>query len=377
MKIGIDARASSWYRGTGIGTYTYQLMHNICQMDKLNNYLFFLTEDILSELTPDENIAIKTIGETKRENFWEEIDIPNILNDTGIDAYFVPQNGIGLPVDKTCPFVITLHDIIPYRLPETVGPQYLKIYTDEIPSIIKRCDGIITVSEYSKQDIIKELDFPSEKIFVTHLAAEDIYFPRDRITCREYIKSIYSIADDFILYVGGFSPRKNIAGLIEAFSIAKPKLNENVKLVILGKKGRSYYNYRDLAISLNVKNDVIFPGYIPVTDLPIFYNAAKVFCYPSFYEGFGLPPLEAMACGTPVISSNVTSMPEILSDGVRYINPYDVNEISDSLIDILSNEQIQESYYFKGLSISNKYSWKNTAIETINIIKKIVYSQPS
>lgn len=371
MKIGIDARASSWYRGTGIGTYTYQLILNISLMDKLNHYLFFMADNNVSEIKPEENIDIKMIGEDRHENFWEEIDIPNILTDTGIDTYLVPQNGIGLPLEKKCPFIITLHDIIPYRLPETVGPQYLKIYTKEIPNIIKRCDGIITVSEYSKQDIIKELNFPEDKVFVTHLAAEDIYFPRNKNACKEFVKNTYFIEDEFILYVGGFSPRKNISGLIEAFSKAKSKLPNNIKLVILGKKGRSYYTYRDLAISLGVKNDVIFPGYVPVEDLPIFYNAATIFCYPSYYEGFGLPPLEAMACGTPVITSNVTSMPEILSDAVSYVSPDNTDQISDKLIEIANNKQLQEFYYFKGLHKSNQFSWKNTAIETIDIIKKL------
>ena len=202
----------------------------------------------------------------------------------------------------------------------------LKIYTEEIPNIIERCDAIITVSNFSKEDISHELNFPKEKIFVTHLAAEDIYYPRNKLECKEYIEKNYGIEDNFILYVGGFSPRKNIKGLIEAFSLIKPKIEENYKLVILGKKGRSYYDYRDLAYSLNLKDDVIFTGYVPVEELPIFYNAAHVFCYPSFYEGFGLPPIEAMACGTPTIASNITSIPEILGDSALYIDPNDTDD---------------------------------------------------
>lgn len=371
MNIGIDARAARWYRGTGIGTYTYQLIYNINLMDKINRYLLFLPDENVSDLNPGDNIDIKLISEDRKENFWEEIDIPNILTDTGIDVYHVPQNGIGLPKIKNCPFVITLHDVIPYKMPETVGPQYYDIYMKEIPEIIPLCDAIITVSNYSRDDIANTLSFPKDRIFVTHLAAEDIYFPRNKTLCREFIKEKYRIEDRFILYVGGFSPRKNITGLIQAFSIIKPKLKEPIKLVILGKKGRSYYNYRDLAYSLGLKEDVIFTGYVPVEDLPCFYNAAYMFCYPSFYEGFGLPPLEAMACGTPTIASNTTSIPEILHDDVLYVSPEDVHDMAEKILMLIEDQKLHTQMSFNGLKRSSMYSWKRTAIETIQILSKI------
>lgn len=371
MNIGIDARAARWYRGTGIGTYTYQLIWNINQMDKLNRYLLFLPDENISDLNPGDNIDIKLISEDKKDNFWEEIDIPNILTDTKIDVYHVPQNGIGLPREKNCPFVITLHDVIPYKMPETVGPQYFDIYTREVPWIINNCDAVITVSNYSKEDIAKTLHFPEDKIYVTHLAAEDIYYPRNKTVCKTIVKERYGIDNDFILYVGGFSPRKNIKGLIQAFGRIKHKLPHGYKLVILGKKGRSYYDYRDLAYNLKLKEDVIFTGYVPVEELPIFYNAASIFCYPSFYEGFGLPPLEAMACGTPTISSNVTSMPEILGDDVIYIDPNSIDEISENVLKLVEDQKLRFEMSFKGLRRSSTYSWKKTAVETIQILSKM------
>lgn len=371
MNIGIDARAARWYRGTGIGTYTYQLIYNINLMDKLNRYLLFLPDENISDLNPGDNIDIRLISEDRKENFWEEIDIPNLLTDTGIDVYHVPQNGIGLPKEKHCPFVITLHDVIPYKMPETVGPQYLDIYQREIPEIVPACDGIITVSNYSKQDIVKTLNYPEEKVFVTHLAAEDIYFPRNKQECREFVRKNYGINEKFILYVGGFSPRKNIRGLIQAFSLIKDKLKGEYKLVILGKKGRSYYDYRDLTYSLNLKEEVVFPGYVPVEELPLFYNAADIFCYPSFYEGFGLPPLEAMACGTPTIAANTTSIPEILGEDSLYINPWDVDDMSSKLLNLIEDRNLHEKMIFKGLKRSSMYSWKKAAVETIQVLREI------
>lgn len=371
MNIGIDARAARWYRGTGIGTYTYQLIYNINLMDKINRYLLFLQDDNLTDINPGENIDISLISEDKKEDFWNEIDIPNILKDKGIDVYLVPQNGIGLPTDKNCPFVITLHDVIPYKMPETVGLQYLSIYTREIPQIIEKADAIITVSNFSKEDIAKSLGYPKDKIFVTHLAAEDIYYPRNKNYCKNYIKDNYAIEDDFILYVGGFSPRKNITGLIQAFSLIKPKLSKPLKLVILGKKGRSYYDYRDIAYNLGLKEDVIFTGYVPLNELPLFYNAADIFAYPSFYEGFGLPPLEAMACGTPVVTSSVTSIPEVLGEDALYINPKDIYDIGNKLLLLHEDRELHLEMTLRGLKRSSMYSWKKTAIETIQVLTKM------
>lgn len=371
MKIGVDARAARWYRGTGIGTYTYQIIYNICKLDKINTYTYFLPDNNNSDLDLNKNINVNVIDDRSKDTFWEDVYIPNVISDMSIDVYFVPQNGIGLPSEKNCKFFITLHDVIPYKMPETVGPQYLEIYLREIPKLLNRVDGIITVSNYSKEDISKTLGFDESKIHVTHLAAEDFYYPMDKETCMSFVKRNYGIEEDFILYVGGFSPRKNIKGIIQAFSLLKEKYKSPIKLVILGKKGRSYYDYRDLAYKLNLKDDVVFTGYVPVEELPIFYNAAKIFIYPSFYEGFGLPPLEAMACGTPTIASNKTSIPEVLGDDALYIDPYDVDDIKEKMLLLLSDQNLYNKMILKSLKRSSIYSWKKTTIETIEILSNL------
>lgn len=299
MKIGIDARAARWYRGTGIGTYAYQLIYNLNLIDSENSYLLFWPEQDYSDIHPGENFSFKPVSQEVRDNFWDEVNIPNMLEDTGIEVYHIPQNGIGLPDRKICPYVITLHDVIPYKLPETVGPNYLKIFLNTIPGIIKQADAVITVSEYSKRDIAETLDVPLSRIYVTHLAAEGIYYPMDRNIAKQLLSRKYGIDYDFILYLGGFSPRKNIKGLIEAYYRIYKKLSGHHKLLIIGKPGKSYDDYRHLVSKLGIDQEVVFTGYVPVSDLPLFYNGAALFVYPSFYEGFGLPPLEAMACATP------------------------------------------------------------------------------
>ena len=353
MKIGIDGRAAKWYRGTGIGTYTYQLITNLSKYDNLNHYLTFIPED--SDLNLKDNFSIEYTKDSSNNNFWDDVKVPNLLENFNMELYHVPQNGVGLSGNVNCPKTITLHDIIPLRMPQTVSDRYLRIFNEEMPKILDNCDGIITVSEFSKLDI-----------------AEDIYRPIDRAYCKKFIKDNYKIADNFILYVGGYSPRKNIIGILEAFSLLKDNLKEDLKIVITGKKGISYEIYKNKAIELGISNSVIFTDFIPLNDLPIFYNACEFLVYPSFYEGFGLPPLEAMACGVPVIASNVTSLPEVCRNSAILIDPNDIDELCYSMERVLTDSFLKLTMIERGLSTSNNYSWKNTALNTIKAYESII-----
>ena len=371
MKIGIDGRAAKWYRGTGIGTYTHELIRSLNNTDSINDYLVFMPEcDSLNNL--NENFRIQSVESVCSENFWENVKVPNILNSIDIELYHIPQNGVGLSENIECKKVITLHDIIPLRMPETVSDRYLKIFNEELPKIIDLCDGIITVSEFSKTDIAKEFNFPLEKIFVTPLAAEKIYKPLSKCRSKTFITNKYGIEEDFILYVGGFSPRKNILGLIEAYSRLPSKLTDNFKLVITGRKGPAYEMYKSWTEELKIADKVIFTDFIPLQDMPLFYNAAEVLVYPSFYEGFGLPPIEAMACGTPVIASNVTSLPEVCYESALLIDPNDIDLLSYDIERVLSNSLLKLTMVKKSLTRSNDFSWDKTATKTINAYKSII-----
>lgn len=365
MKISIDGRAAKWYRGTGIGTYTHQLISHLNSVDCNNDYLIFLPDgSSLNNL--NSNFKVEKVKPSLKDTFWDEVSVPNILDDSNIEIYHVPQNGVGLSENINCIKTITLHDIIPLRMPETVSDRYLRIFNNELPKLLSNCEGIITVSEFSKEDIAKEFNFPKSKIYVTHLAAEDIYRPLNKNKCKNVINNKYSISNDFILYVGGFSPRKNILGLIEAFSLLPQNTRKNKKLVITGKKGFSYDRYRNKAETLHVLEDVIFTDFIPLEDLPLFYNAAEVLVYPSFYEGFGLPPLEAMACGTPVITSNITSLPEVCYDSALLIDPYNVYELSNAIEKLINDSTLMADMRERSLLRSSNFSWKNTAFKTID-----------
>lgn len=371
MNIGIDIRAARWYRGTGIGTYTYELIDAINKLDNLNQYTLF-NDDKQSSISFNPNFEISYIDSNPTNNFWESVNPPNILQNKNLDIYHVPQNGVGLPIKHTTPFVITLHDTIPIHMPETVGDTYLNIFNTQMESIIDRCDGIITVSEFSKKDIAKDFNFPKEKIYVTYLASENIYKPLNKLLCSNILKKHYSLPDNYILYVGGFSPRKNISGLIEAFSKVYTKLPPDTKLVIAGTKGKSYSIYKSLAEKLNISEKVIFPGFIFMEHMPHLYNNALLLVYPSFYEGFGLPPIEAMACGTPVVSSNTTSIPEILGDSALLCSPSNIDELTESILSAILDNNVRTTLIQKGFEKSNSLSWENTAIETLKSYNDII-----
>lgn len=372
MKIGIDSRAAKWYRGTGIGTYTYQLISSLNKIDKQNDYLLFTPEGYSSDIKFNRNFDIKSIADTMALDFWDDVNIPNELYDKNINLYHVPQNGVGLPIEKNHPFVITLHDTIPIHMPETVGDRYLNIFQKDMAGIVSRCDGIITVSEFSKEDISRDFNYPKEKIFVTHLASEGIYKPIDKNLCKEVLKKHYGLDSNYILYVGGFSPRKNIVGLIEAFSRIINVIPKDTNLVIAGNKGKSYSIYKACAERLKIEDRVIFPGFISMEHMPHLYNNASLFVYPSFYEGFGLPPIEAMACGIPVITSNVTSIPEVVGDAALLFNPKETEVLSEKICEALMNEHLRISLIVKGFEKARALSWDKTAIETLKAYEAII-----
>lgn len=361
--IAIDGRGAIFYRGTGIGTYTHQLLRNLQkEIPRLKICLPGEEYKDLSFLSEDHN---------ETADIWREEYLPKMLRKQQIDLYHVPQNGIGLPCRKFCKESVTIHDLIPYIFPETVGRGYLKEFLKEMPRIMERADAVITVSECSANDIRKIFDYPKEKIHIIKEAPEPIYRPIPQKTVKAYLSKNYGIIDDYILYVGGFGIRKNVRSLITAFYLLKKEENIPLKLVLPGKRNRDADALDLLIDALKLQDEVIFPDHIPVKDLPYFYNGAKMMVYPSIYEGFGLPPLEAMACGTPVIAAKTSSLPEILGDGAAWFQPFDTTELAKQIHRMENSESLRRRYAHLGKSMVEKYSWEKTAKETAAIFSKI------
>ncbi|SHI43974.1 Glycosyltransferase involved in cell wall bisynthesis [Clostridium amylolyticum] len=369
MKIAIDARGINLYKGTGIGTYTQNVLKNILDMNTSSFYnIYWYGENY--KLYEQENTKI-IMTSKKHRKFFEYNYFPNNLNKDSVDIYHIPQNGMGMNLNIPCKKVCTIHDLIPYTLPETVGKGYLKNFLKTMPEIVELSDGIITVSEYSKKDILKF--FPQlspDNIFVTPLAADSIFTPLNKDECMLKVKNKYSITKPFILYIGGFSARKNVETLINAFKNSLSELNEEHELVIVGSlKDEGEILYKKV-IDMHLTN-IKFIGFVEDNMLPILYNSCRAFIYPSLYEGFGLPPLEAMSCGTPVITSNTTSIPEVVQDAGILINPHNEEELTRALINLLNNRELREVLRNKGLKRSKEFSWKATAEKTYCAYEKI------
>lgn len=365
MKIAIDARGVNWYAGTGIGTYTSQIISHMLEFDKSNSYLLYWWGDNYKNLY-NENVSIN-IASKKHRKFFEDYYIPNNIRNNSIDLYHVPQNGIGLSQNKNCIYISTLHDLIPYVMPETVGKSYLKKFLSSMPQIIQNSDMIITVSEFSKKDIIRVFNVDENSIRVTPLAAEEYFKPMDKLIAKAYINEHYNISDDFLLYIGGFSPRKNVRSILIAYSRVYKNLSKDYKIVILGTAKDEHVYLLSLCETLNISSKVIFTGYIPYEALPFFYNACSVFVYPSLYEGFGLPPLEAMSCGTPVITSNVSSIPEVVGDSALLINPSDTEELKTAIERVLEDNTLSSTLSQMGYDRSKNFNWRKTAELTLAI----------
>lgn len=365
MNISMDGRGINLYHGTGIGTYTDNLLNSILAIDNINKYLIYWCGNNFEKYKKNNtNIYLTS---KRHHNYFQEYYFPenNCKND--INVHHIPQNGIGLYSEMKCHKVVTIHDLIPYIMPETVGRSYLIKFLEEMPTIIKEASKIITVSEYSKKDIIKFFPHAEGKVFVTPLATNNIYKPINKTKCKKYLSQHYNITSPFLLYIGGFSPRKNIRSLLFSFSKLCKSNDFNLKLVIVGSIREEKEILIELCKKLDIFDKIIFPGFIDENEVPIFYNCCEIFIYPSLYEGFGLPPLEAMSCGSVVITSNTTSIPEVVKDGGILINPYDNDELYETIIKVLSNINYRKTLKKKALVQAKEFSWEITAKKTIEI----------
>ena len=364
MKIAIDARSATLHHGTGIGTYTSNLISDALSIDSKDEFTLFCSGKFNKTFIKNNSNIIYSSG--KHGGFYERYYIPNQLTGKSIDLYHIPQNGIGFDFDTKIPTVVTIHDLIPYIMPETVGKGYLERFLRDMPNIVYNSAGILTVSEYSKRDILKFFSFyPEEKIFVTPLAANKNFKPLDKNMCRSYVKETFGVTTPYILYIGGFSSRKNVLGLVKSFSSIYKDLNKPYKLLIGGSlkdEGQKLFNF---VADNNLQDLVIFCGYIDDDTLPILYSGCDAFVYPSLYEGFGLPPLEAMSCKAPVITSNLTSIPEVTGDSALLINPYEEDDLKNALVKLLNDENLKATLSEKGYSRSLDFTWNNTAKNTL------------
>lgn len=370
MKIAIEARPIKWSYGTGIGNYTYCLIENLSMLDQNNEYTFLWPDHHPESFIPMQRPY--TFYTLPKDDRREETEIPIWLRQEGVALYHLPQNGFRTPPNTTSKIVVTIHDLIPYILPEMVRPSFLKRFITEMPEIIDVSDRIITVSQAAKQDIIRLFQVDPAKISVVPSAPAASYRPLSPATVSAALLQKYHLKRPYILYVGGLNPRKNVAELVYAYSKICRELPEGQLLVIPGAEGRHLQKLRTLVDALDLTDHVVFPGFVISEDLPLLYNGADLFVYPSLYEGFGLPPIEAMACGTPVITANTSSLPEVVGPAALLFNPHDTLQLADMMWQVLNNDELAATLTTKGLAHCQKYTWAANAAEILQIYRQTV-----
>ena len=272
-----------------------------------------------------------------------------------------------------CKVVVTFHDMTFFLYPKKhifIKRIFFKLF---IYISSWRANRLIAVSNNTKKDIIKFMHINNGKIDVVYEIIDSKYHPIKNKSAILKVKKKYKIFNKFILYVGTLEPRKNIVNLIQAYYKLISKNNVTHQLVIVGKKGWHYQEIFKIVTKLNLnkgRERIVFTGYVSEEELPFLYNAADVFVYPSLYEGFGIPPLEAMACGVPVISSNLSSIPEVIGEAGILINPYNIQDIYQTLYKLLNDDKLKKELKSKGLKRAQEFSSEKLANETIKVYKK-------
>jgi len=308
-----------------------------------------------------------------RNVLWHQLSLPGCCRQLGCDVLFLPAGNRRLPISAPCPTIGTVHDFSSIHVPGKYDRARVLYITRVLPFLIRRLTHVLTVSESSKRDIVEYAGVPEDRVTVTPLAADPaVYFPRDRQEAVELLSPRHAIRPPFLLYTSRIEhPGKNHARLIRAFAGLKRRHKIPHQLVLAGTdRERAEEVHREAAES-GCEDDILFTGFVASEDLPLFYQAADIFVFPSLYEGFGLPILEAMACGTPVACSNVSSMPEVAGDAGVLFDPADEASIASALWSIITSPELHARLAGCGLARSRLFSWSRTAAQTLDAIRSL------
>lgn len=379
MKIGIDIRVLLDKNYSGVASFTFQLLKNLIKVDRHNAYYFFYNSFKKVKIPFfSENIKVKkTRWPNKVFNYFlqKTFNYPKLDKVVGgSDIFYLPHLNFA-SFSKGSKNVITIHDLSFLRYPEFFS--FRKNFWHKALNVkknINKFDKIIAVSQNTKNDLIELLNVAEEKIEVIYpgISEKLIQFKDNdqNISVNQMLKEKYRLNKDFVLYLGTIEPRKNISGLIEAYNKLRDS-GVDCLLVLAGGWGWKTKEIKRNWQKSPYQKDIRFIGYIKEEDKPVLYKMAKIFVYPSFYEGFGFPPLEAMYFALPVIASNVSSLPEVLGDSAILINPDKNEEIFQAMKVLLSNQVLKDSLIKKGYIQANKFIWENTARKYLEVFKNL------
>ena len=369
MKIAIDVHSLGTQSG-GNETYCRQLLRGLAQSPGTNQYDLFYTHSAALNQEGAGSPPFHFIPIPKNPIVRICAVLPRLLAQTKPDVF---HGQYVLPPFLKTKTVLAIHDLAHEHFPEFFHPVEAFRMKTLVRWSAKRASHIMTISEFSAADIARRFDLPRERITVAHLAASPDFHPRDKAQSQEYLARKYALTVPFILYVGRIQARKNLPRLVEAYARLR-KQGLDAKLVLVGKRDWQSGQLLEKIEELGVQDSVIFPGFVPFEDLPIFYNAAEVFVFPSFFEGFGLPVVESMASGVPTITSFGSSLEEVAGDGALLIDPRDTESITDALGKVLGDTDLQRDLAVRGLRRSEKFTTGNLAEKALAVYRSLLGS---
>ncbi len=367
MRIGIDARLV-FYNRAGIGQYILRLIEALSQVHPDEDTFMVLQSRKDKSSIIEANGFLRKSLWTPSHNRFEQTALSFEISRLGLDLLHSPD--FIPPFRRNCKSVITIHDLAFLLYPHFLTKESARYY-GQIDQAWRKSDHIIAVSEATKQDSIKMLGVPEQKITVIYEAANPIYRPLPKDEAWQHVKTKYNFEQDFILSVSTIEPRKNLPGLLQAYRRLRDEYKREELLVLAGANGWLWEEVYETVERLDLKKHVAFLGHVPSDDLVYLYNAARIFVHPAFYEGFGLPPLEAMNCGVPIIVSNTAALPEVVGDAALMIDPHDLDGLTVAMWRALTEEELRRDLISKGLKRAKKFSWLRAAAETLAVYHKV------
>jgi glycosyltransferase involved in cell wall biosynthesis len=390
VRIGINALFLQ-KPATGMGQHLLHLLEGLDSLDEKDQQYVLLAPRFrraytvrapqLSDRFREVEVVstLARLGENVEQLWWEQAGIVRAGAREHIDLLHCPY--WSNPLWSPWPTVVTVHDVIQFVLPEYAWRKISRVYFGLVSRAARRAEAIITVSERSKEDIVNLLAVPPERIHVIGNAVDDSFYPVRDAWLLGAVRERYGIGSRFILYFGGFDLRKNVPRLIEAYARLPEHVRREYQLVIAGRYqhlGHPLFpDPRATVQRLGLEGNVIFTGQIREQDKAPLYSAATVFAFPSLYEGFGIPVLEAMACGTPVVTSNRSALPEVAGDAGLLVDPYDTEAISAGLADLVEQQTLRDEQARRGLDRARKFTWRQVAEQTVRVYRQVVDSRQS
>jgi glycosyltransferase involved in cell wall biosynthesis len=366
MRIAIDIRKINEF---GVGTYIWNLVRNLAAIDSKNEYLLIGSHRSFHELGPLPRNFMQ-FYQPEGQGLWRDhVKIPLGLRRLKVDLIHVPHHEA--PLFNPSKLVVTVHDCVHLLFPQEYSSRF-QTYRSYLRTkrVVRVARHVFAVSRSTKQDLLNIYNLPESKISVVHNALDERFAFHHTPEERKHVLERYQLKDPFILYSGKIRPHKNLHRLIEAFAVLKSELTDderyrNLKLIIIGDELSKHQYLRLTVVRSGVQQDVRFFGFVPFPILRVFYQCASLFAFPSLYEGFGLPPLEAMANRTPVIASNTSSLPEVLDEAALLVNPENVFDIARGMKLLLFDDVFRQKLIQKGIEQVARFSWKVAAQKVV------------